>query len=84
MNHELVGLAAGLFTTICLVPQLYRVFKLKSAREISLLFTVLLSIGNILWLSYGLVSGLPSVILWNAISFVLVVGLIAAKLRYGQ
>ena len=84
MNYELIGLFAGVFTTFSLVPQLYRVFKLKSAREISLAFTLCMAFGDVLWLAYGSLAGLFPIILWNVISFCLAGGLVVAKLRYGK
>ncbi len=83
MNYELIGLIAGVFTTFSLVPQLYRVLRLKSAKEISLAFTLCMAFGNFLWIWYGIAIGLPPIILWNIISFCLAGGLIVAKLRYG-
>jgi len=55
---ESLGLVAGALVTCSLIPQLIRVFKLKSAREISMLFTTLLLLGLFLWLAYGILLGL--------------------------
>jgi len=42
-----------LFLALGLVPQILRVWKLKSAQEISLAFSLLFLIGTMLWLAYG-------------------------------
>ena len=84
MNYEFLGFVAGIFTTFSLVPQLYRVLRLKSAREISLSFTLGMALGNLLWLAYGALSGLLPIIVWNIISFCLASGLVVAKFRYGK
>ena len=84
MNYEFLGLIAGVFTTFSIVPQLYRVIKLKSAMEISLLFTIILAIGVFLWWVYGVLTGSLPIILWNAISFCLICGLIVVKIKYGK
>jgi len=81
---ESLGFIAGGLISISLIPQLIRVFKLKSAREISLLFTALLLAGVTLWLAYGLYFSLLPVILWNAVSIALVGTLLGAKLKYGR
>ena len=81
---ESLGFVAGAFVTLSLIPQLVRVFRLKSAREISLLFTTLLLTGLIIWLAYGVYLRLSPVILWNAIGAVLVALLLYAKLKYGR
>ncbi|MFC2044925.1 SemiSWEET family transporter [Chloroflexota bacterium] len=61
-----------------------RILKLKSAREVSLLFTTLLLLGIALWLAYGIYLRLNLVILWNAIGIALVSLLLYVKLRYGR
>ncbi len=81
---ESLGFVAGALVTCSLIPQLVRVFKLRSAHEISLLFTALLLLGIITWLAYGISFGLIPVILWNATGAVLVAMLLYAKLRYGR
>jgi len=81
---DIFGLIAGAFATGSLVPQVMRVFKLRSAREISLLFTALLLFGIILWLIYGIYFRLFPVILWNAVSGILMLTLLYAKLKYGK
>ena len=81
---DFFGFAGGAIITFSFLPQVIRVFKLRSAREISLLFTLLLLIGAIFWLVYGIYFGLPPVILWNSITAILVVVLTVGKLKYGR
>ena len=82
--EEFLGFVAGALVTCSLIPQLIRVFRLRSAREISMLFTTLLLLGLILWLTYGVFFRLIPVILWNAAGIILVVVLLYAKLKYGR
>ena len=84
LSAETLGFIAGALVTCSLIPQLIRVFKLRSAHEISLLFTGLLLVGLIIWLIYGLSFRLAPVILWNAIGAALAALLLSAKLRYGR
>jgi MtN3 and saliva related transmembrane protein len=81
---EILGLVAGLFVALGLVPQILRVWKLRSAQEISLSFNLLSLIGTTLWLVYGLSLGLTSVVLWNGANDALLVLLLIMKLRYGM
>ena len=81
---ESLGLVAGALVTCSMIPQLIRIFQLKSAREISMLFTTLLLLGMVGWLTYGIYLSLTPVILWNAIGIALVSVLLFAKLRYGK
>jgi MtN3 and saliva related transmembrane protein len=82
--QELLGFIAGALTTLGFVPQVWRLFRLRSAHEISLPFAVLFVLGIAFWLSYGISLRLPSVIIWNATTFVLGCGMLYAKLKYGK
>jgi len=73
-----------MFVALGLVPQVLRVWKLRSAREISLSFSLLFLIGTMLWLAYGLFLGLTSVIIWNGANSALLILLLFAKLKYGM
>ncbi len=84
LSAESLGFVAGALVTCSLIPQLVRVFKLRSAHEISMLFTTLLLAGIIIWLAYGILLRLTPVILWNAAATILVALLLFAKLKYGR
>jgi MtN3 and saliva related transmembrane protein len=82
--QEVLGFIAGVLVTVALVPQLIRIFRLKSAVEISLPFTILLLVGMLCWLGYGILFQLFPVIFWNAVGAGLVATLLFAKLKYGR
>jgi MtN3 and saliva related transmembrane protein len=84
VSGETVGLIAGAFVTLSLVPQVIRVFKLKSARGISLTFSVALLIGLFFWIAYGIMNGSISVILWNCVGAIISMTLLFAKLKYNK
>ncbi len=56
MNTELIGIAAGAFTTLSFVPQVIQVVKTKSTKDISLPMFLMFTIGIFLWLVYGLLN----------------------------
>jgi MtN3 and saliva related transmembrane protein len=82
--EEYLGLVAGLLTSTSLVPQIIRVFRLKSAREISLLFTLVMLTGVLLWLAYGIILDRLPLILWNSIGALFLIILLGTKLKYGR
>ncbi len=81
---DYLGLIAGALATFAMVPQIVRVFKLKSAREISILFNTMLLLGIVCWLVYGIQMKLTPLIFWNAIGAALMALLLYAKIKYGR
>ena len=81
---ENLGFAAAFCTTAAFVPQLVRVVRLRSARDISLPTFLMFSVGVFLWLLYGLYIGSKPVIASNAVTLVLSVSILILKIRYGR
>jgi MtN3 and saliva related transmembrane protein len=81
---NVIGLAAATCTTISFVPQLIRVWRLRSAREISLIMFSVFSLGVFLWLLYGIYLHAFPIILANSISLVLSLAILALKLRFDR
>jgi len=81
---ELLGFVAAFCTTAAFVPQLVRVLRLRSARDVSLPTFVMFSVGVFLWLLYGFYIGSKPVIASNGVTLVLSVSILIMKLRYGR
>lgn len=81
---NLIGSVAAFCTTIAFVPQLVRVWRLKSARDISLNMFLLFSLGVLLWLIYGLFIHSVPVILANGLTLVLSLAILTLKVRYDR
>jgi MtN3 and saliva related transmembrane protein len=84
ISQDVFGFMGGALVTAALVPQVVKLYKIKSAVEISLLFNILLLVGMLCWLGYGILFRLFPVILWNAVGVALVAALLCAKLKYGR
>lgn len=80
---EMVGVAAGVCTTGAYLPQALRTLKLRETKDISTSMYIMMTMGVGLWVVYGILLGSPSVIVANAISFILVVSILMMKLRFG-
>ena len=81
---DLIGYFAATCTTISFVPQLIRVYRLKSAHEISLTMFLVFSFGVFLWLVYGIYIGSFPVIAANALTLGLSLAILALKVRYDR
>src|ERR1700710_1679675 len=82
MRVEEIGFAAAFLTTVAFVPQLLRVLKLKSAREISLGTFLMYSLGVFLWLGYWVDIASKPGIASNAFFPVVGVAILALKIKY--
>jgi len=79
---ELVGGIAAVLTTLSFLPQVLKAWRSRSARDVSLLMLLLFLAGVLLWLCYGLALGSLPLILANAVTAVLILAILAAKLRF--
>lgn len=79
---NLIGLIAAFSTTTAYVPQLVRVWRRKSARDISLHMFLLLCFGLLMWLIYGLLIQSWPVILSNLVTLGIALMILALKIRY--
>ncbi|MFY7960802.1 MAG: SemiSWEET transporter [Elsteraceae bacterium] len=80
---QAIGLIAACCTTLAFVPQAVRAVRTRQTKDISLLTFLLLEIGIVLWLAYGVMLGDLPLILSNAITLGLASAILATKLRYG-
>jgi MtN3 and saliva related transmembrane protein len=78
----LLGLAAAAVTTISLLPQLVRMWRTKSAKDISLVTFVVFCVGIFLWFVYGvLLNNLP-IILANVFTLAQGLVILVLKVKY--
>ncbi|TPQ30986.1 hypothetical protein C2U70_25175 [Bradyrhizobium guangdongense] len=80
---KMLGFAAATCTTLAFAPQFIKVWKSRSTEDISLGMFLVLVLGIVLWLVYGLLSGDAPLVVANAITFVLAGGILYMKLKYG-
>jgi MtN3 and saliva related transmembrane protein len=81
---DFIGYVAATCTTVAFLPQLIRVVRLRSARDISLGMFSVFSTGTALWLIYGLLTHSNPVVVANAVTFLLSISILALKLRYDR
>lgn len=81
-STELIGHAAGFCTTVAFVPQVLKVWKSGSARDISVGMYAVFIAGLVLWLVYGWRLGAWPIVIANGLTIVLAGSVLAMKLRY--
>jgi len=82
-TSDMLGYAAGLLTTLAFVPQVTKIWKTRSAKDVSLPAFITFAVGVALWTAYGVLRQEPAIVLWNAVTLVLAAAILAMKLRFG-
>lgn len=79
---EALGLIAGVFGTFAATPQAIKIWRTRSAEDVSVSMFVMAITGSILWAVYGVLRNLPSIVLWNAIAFLQLSVILVLTLRF--
>jgi MtN3 and saliva related transmembrane protein len=80
---NLVGGSAAIMTTICWLPQAFKILRSQDTAAISLTTYSVFAVGLALWLCYGILLGSWPIIGSNVVTLVPVVAIILLKLRHG-
>jgi MtN3 and saliva related transmembrane protein len=78
----IIGLFAALFTTVSLLPQLIKVYKTKSAKDISTGMFSLFCGGVFLWFTYGVFINDFPIIIANSSAFIQAAMILFFKAKY--
>lgn len=84
MMLDAIGTAAAILTTASFVPQAWHTFRTRDVSGISLGMYASFALGVALWLLYGVLLGAWPIIVANAITLALALGILVMKLRYGR
>ncbi|MBE1294652.1 SemiSWEET family sugar transporter [Phycobacter azelaicus] len=77
-----IGYLAGAMGTICWIPQAWRAWSTRDTSGLSLAANLMFLLTVSLWLIYGLMVGDMPLILANFCAVLIVISIVAAKLKY--
>lgn len=77
-----VGTIAAFLTMLAFFPQIVKVKKSRSAKDVSLVMLIQLSLGVSLWIAYGLYRKDAIIILANSVTLLSLLILIVLYFRY--
>ena len=80
MLINIVGFLAAFTSTVSLVPQIYRTYKLKSANDLSYLMLLNFLLTSLLWTSYGFM--ISSFAVWGANVIMIIFSVIMLLLKH--
>jgi MtN3 and saliva related transmembrane protein len=77
-----IGMVAAVLTTIAYVPQVVKIYRTKSARDVSFRMFSLLATGVSLWLVYGIMMRSAPLIFANFVTLALSLTVLVLKIKY--
>ncbi len=80
--QDALGLMAGTLTTVSFVPQVWRIWKTKSARDISWGMFIIFALGNVLWFGYGVTLNAMPILVSSGVTLALAVIIMLMKWKY--
>ena len=80
---NILGGIAGTLTTAAFFPQVIKVVKTRSTQDLSLVMFLILSIGVILWLVYGLYLWALPIIMANSLTLIFIFIILWYKIKHG-
>ncbi len=81
---NVIGILAGSFTTLAVIPQIYKSWKSGEAGNVSLKMYIVLLTGLLLWFFYGVgINDLP-IMIFNGIAFLLNLSMLFLILKHGR
>ncbi len=81
-KYEILGFLAAILTTIAFLPQVIKIYKSKDTKSISLTMYIVLSVGLLFWLLYGIqLKSLP-MITANTVSLILTLYILFMKFKH--
>lgn len=84
MDVEILGFAAGIMGVIALLPQVMKSWQTKSTKDISLGWSTLAAVSQILWITYGTIVSSSSLTIMSSVNLLLTLSVLALKLKYGM
>lgn len=83
-NPEILGLIGGFLTCVTFLPQIYKTWKSKSVKDISVSMFLIVVLGDLVWLYYGYLIHSLSIMLTNAIVGISALVMIWMKWKYTE
>ena len=81
---DTLGLVATSFTTASFAPQAWRIWRTRDVSGISLVTYLILTMGLVLWLIYGLLKGDLPLVVANSVMVVLTTAITLMKIVFSK
>ncbi len=82
MDENVLGIIAGVLTSVSMIPQLIKVVKSKNAEDLSWVMIMVLISGLSLWVWYGFIQNELPIIISNAFAVLVNIALLICCIKY--
>ena len=79
---QIIGIAAGVLTSVSMIPQLIKIIQKKDAKDVSVIMLLVLLAGLALWAIYGFMRQDLPIIVTNSFSFALNIVVLVYRIKY--
>jgi MtN3 and saliva related transmembrane protein len=84
MLWEILGFLAAFLTMFGFLPQVIKIYRTKSVKDLSLLAIIQFMLGIFLWLIYGIHLKNAVIILANSVTFLVLLAALVLFLKYSK
>lgn len=84
MFWEVIGFLAALLTMFGFLPQVVKIYRTKSVKDLSLLAVLQFMLGVFLWLIYGIYLKNFVLILANSVTFLILLAALVLFIKYNK
>jgi MtN3 and saliva related transmembrane protein len=81
---QYIGIAAGILTSVSMLPQIIKIFKEKKVEDISFVMILVLLTGIGGWIYYGILRDDGPIIYTNSFAFLLNATLLVLRFKYAK
>lgn len=83
-NPEILGLIGGSLSCITFVPQIFKTWKSKSVKDISVNMFLIVLCSTIIWIAYAIMKDSISILLTNIMVFITAVIMLFMKWKFSK
>ena len=80
----LIGLMAGTLSIVAYFPQVWKTYVTKHSKDLSMKWLIITFGSQVLWFTYGILTGILPVILTSSLTCVMTSSLILMKRKYDK
>ena len=79
---QIIGIGAGILTAASMIPQVVKMFKEKKSSQVSVFMIVILIVGILLWIWYGILKDDMPIIVTNSLSLFVNLVMVVLRIKY--